>query len=229
MPIIKEVFLWQGPSSAEWIKLKVAAASLGKSGADLQDQLSKCSSCLVMEFIPGLPLFEASEPFQTDRINQTASDLGRWATLDRHLEPKLGWNNVVHFEAEWGYCSCNNNQYPIYVASFSFSLKTQCLSFSLCRLDCSNEASSVFRVYSYLSYVTNIRVDKLHDLNWLATEALQTLFCKIVDWFDLYADYSSWICFWGIQTGSHAKHWTGGEIERISDIAIMAIITRGEW
>lgn len=71
----------QGPSQEEWREATAAAAQLGKAGADLEEQLSRSASCLIMDYVPGVPLCEAHEPFSPSSAKQMASDLGRWTRL----------------------------------------------------------------------------------------------------------------------------------------------------
>lgn len=86
----------QGPTSQEYEQLRTAAASLGKAGSDLQEQLGKCKCCLVMDFIPGMPLFDATEPFQQDNLKQTASDLGRYISGLIFLEHIISPDSLKH-------------------------------------------------------------------------------------------------------------------------------------
>jgi len=68
----------QGPTG-EWEEALAAARALGKPAADLEEQLGKSGSCLVMDYIPGPAFFKAHHPFLPDQLHQTASDLGRCA------------------------------------------------------------------------------------------------------------------------------------------------------
>ena len=54
-----------------------AAHALARPGYDLVEQFQRCSSCLVLEYIPGPAFHKASEPFEALNLEQTASDLAR--------------------------------------------------------------------------------------------------------------------------------------------------------
>lgn len=69
--------LFQGPTAQEWVAAQAAVQVLGKTGVDLDEQFQRCTSCLVMDFVPGLTFAKAQEPFQSGSWHQTASDLAR--------------------------------------------------------------------------------------------------------------------------------------------------------
>ena len=71
----------QGPTQGEWSAARAAAQSLGKAGTELSEQMSKTSCALVMDYVPGTAFCEASEPFLPKHLHQTASDLGRQASV----------------------------------------------------------------------------------------------------------------------------------------------------
>lgn len=67
----------QGHTQEEWKDVKAAAAALGPAGAELEELLGRTASCLVMDYIPGTTLFQARQPFETAKLHETATDLGR--------------------------------------------------------------------------------------------------------------------------------------------------------
>ena len=71
----------QGPTQGEWAAARAAAQGLGKAGIELSEQMGKTSCALVMDYVPGTAFCEASEPFQPELVHQTASDLGRQASV----------------------------------------------------------------------------------------------------------------------------------------------------
>lgn len=72
-----KVPLVQGLTAQEWLQATSASLSLGRAGYDLQEQFQRCSSCLVLDFIPGPTFAKASEPFEEENLSQTAADLAR--------------------------------------------------------------------------------------------------------------------------------------------------------
>ena len=45
----------------------------------MADQVQRSACMLVMEYVPGAALFHVQKPFQPERLEQTAADLGRYA------------------------------------------------------------------------------------------------------------------------------------------------------
>lgn len=43
----------------------------------MAEQMQRSACMLVMEYVPGAPLFNLEKPFVPDNLNQTAADLGR--------------------------------------------------------------------------------------------------------------------------------------------------------
>lgn len=43
----------------------------------MAEQMQRSACMLVMEYVPGAPLFNLEKPFTADNLNQTAADLGR--------------------------------------------------------------------------------------------------------------------------------------------------------
>ncbi len=74
---VLEFNLFAMTQTKEWEEALLAAQALGKPAADLEEQLSKSGSCLVMDYVPGPAFFRAHQPFLLDQLHQTASDLGR--------------------------------------------------------------------------------------------------------------------------------------------------------
>ena len=72
-------FAMQGATQSEWKDAHCAAMLLGRRGADLEELMGRSACMLVMEYIPGRPLFDLEEPFQATHIMRTAEDLGRSA------------------------------------------------------------------------------------------------------------------------------------------------------
>ena len=79
MPIARflPLQLLQGSTAAEWKECHAASLLIGKKGSEMADQMQRSTCSLVMEYVPGTPLFSASKPFEADKLEQTAADLGR--------------------------------------------------------------------------------------------------------------------------------------------------------
>ena len=67
----------QGETEAEWKELHAAAIKAGRRTSDLAEHLSHACCALLLEFMPGSPLFETPQAFQEPTSIQTASQLGR--------------------------------------------------------------------------------------------------------------------------------------------------------
>ena len=50
----------------------------------MADQMQRSACMLVMEYVPGTALFTVNKPFQEEKLEQTAADLGRWASCAGH-------------------------------------------------------------------------------------------------------------------------------------------------
>ena len=70
----------QGSTAAEW-KQCHAAAQLNKRGAEMAEQMQRGTCLLLMQYVPGAPLFNVDQPFWPENLEQTAADLGRWLLL----------------------------------------------------------------------------------------------------------------------------------------------------
>ncbi len=70
----------QGSTAAEWKKCHAAALLIGKRGSEMADQMQRSACMLVMEYVPGMALFTVHTPFEADKLEQTAADLGRSGT-----------------------------------------------------------------------------------------------------------------------------------------------------
>ena len=55
----------------------------------MADQMQRSACMLVMEYVPGTALFTVNKPFQEEKLEQTAADLGRWASCAWHACPQL--------------------------------------------------------------------------------------------------------------------------------------------
>ena len=75
-PLIINVVV-QGSTAAEWKDCHASALLIGKRGAEMAEQMQRSTCLLVMEYVPGTALFTASKPFGSDKLEQTAADLGR--------------------------------------------------------------------------------------------------------------------------------------------------------
>ena len=67
----------QGSTAAEWKECHAAALLIGKRGSEMADQMQRSACMLVMEYVPGSALFAVNGPFQAEKLEQTAADLGR--------------------------------------------------------------------------------------------------------------------------------------------------------
>lgn len=74
----------QGGSQAEWKQAHGAAMLLGGRGAELEELMGRAACLLVMEYVPGQPLFQAPQPFAPGQVLRTAEDLGRHAPRRTH-------------------------------------------------------------------------------------------------------------------------------------------------
>ena len=70
--------LLQGATAAEWKECHAASLLIGKKGAEMADQVQRSACMLVMEYVPAAALFNVQKPFEPDRLEQTAADLGRY-------------------------------------------------------------------------------------------------------------------------------------------------------
>lgn len=68
----------QGETEAEWKELHAAAIKAGRRTSDLAEHLSHACCALLLEFVPGRPLFETPQAFQEPTSFQTAGQLGRY-------------------------------------------------------------------------------------------------------------------------------------------------------
>lgn len=70
------VFTVQGLTALEW-RTAHAAALRAAGGADMFDLMGHQTCCLVMDWVPGVPLLKGGGPFRQENAIRTASDLGR--------------------------------------------------------------------------------------------------------------------------------------------------------
>lgn len=70
----------QGATAAEWKECHAASLLIGKKGAEMADQVQRSACMLVMEYVPGAVLFHVQKPFEAERLEQTAADLGRYGS-----------------------------------------------------------------------------------------------------------------------------------------------------
>lgn len=68
----------QGSTAEEWKECH-AAAQLNKRGAEMAEQMQRSACMLVMQYVPGAPLFSMDQPFIPGNLEQTAADLGRYS------------------------------------------------------------------------------------------------------------------------------------------------------
>ena len=78
-------FCPQGSTEAEWKQLQEAAKGAGRKCAELADHTTRAQCALVMDFVPGKPLFQQHEAFQAPKSIQTAAQLGRYEALSLFL------------------------------------------------------------------------------------------------------------------------------------------------
>ncbi len=67
----------QGSTATEWKECHAAALLIGKRGSEMADQMQRSACMLVIEYVPGSALFAVNGPFQAEKLEQTAADLGR--------------------------------------------------------------------------------------------------------------------------------------------------------
>ncbi len=122
MTLLKAVMnpeeLWQGPTAQEWLDATAAAHALGRPGYDLEEQFQRCTSCLVMDFVPGPAFHKASEPFEALHLDQTASDLARCFLLlmimgDPPDEGDVHGVQISHKMPQYCLASCSSPKYRL--------------------------------------------------------------------------------------------------------------------
>ncbi|DBA96975.1 TPA: hypothetical protein ACH3X1_001299 [Trebouxia sp. C0004] len=93
----------KGSTASEWKECHAVALLIGKRGAEMADQMQRSACMLVMEYVPGSALFAVHGPFQAEKLEQTAADLGRLFLLDMLLGnadrfpcEALGWRGNPH-------------------------------------------------------------------------------------------------------------------------------------
>lgn len=67
----------QGETAAEWKECHAACLLIGKKGSEMANQMQQSACALVMEYVPGTALSHVQQPFEFERLEQTAADLGR--------------------------------------------------------------------------------------------------------------------------------------------------------
>lgn len=68
----------------------------------MANQMQQSVCMLVMEYVPGTALFHMQRPFQPERLEQTAADLGRYGPADQVCRVYV--NRSVGFMKIYGTC-----------------------------------------------------------------------------------------------------------------------------